>query len=180
MPFNRGMHATMSALCVRHGTLQPLQKELGPSQPSTWTTAEHKLVGSGCYCPFFPILCGTSEQNARKDRRKEEGESAKGKEKEGVDINRNLDINIENLTQKLTNNDWATNLQVIGPYHCECRHVLVPAHGHPYHPQVRGCAAPCAVAEEPNGELGPTTTGARIRIPTHNEGEGPCPIDGVH
>ena len=25
-----------------------------------------------------------------------------------------------------------------------------------------------------------TTTGARVRIPTHNEGEGPCPIDGVH
>ena len=67
-------------------------------------------------------------------------------------INRNLDINLEKLTQKLTNNEWATNLQVIGPYRCKCRHVLVPAHGHPCHPQVRGCAAPCAVVEEPNGE----------------------------
>ena len=68
-------------------------------------------------------------------------------------------------TQKLTNNEWATNLQVVGPYRCKCRHVLVPAYGHPYHPQVRGCAAPCAVVEEPNGELGPTTTVARVRIP---------------
>ena len=47
-------------------------------------------------------------------------------------------------------------------------------------PTLRGCAAPCSLVEEPNGELGPTTTGARVRIPTHNEGEGPCPIDGVH
>ena len=70
---------------------------------------------------------------------------------------------------KLTNNEWATKLQVIGPYRCKCRHVLVPAHGHPYHPHIRGCAAPCAVVEQPNGELGPTTTGARVHIPMHRE-----------
>ena len=40
------------------------------------------------------------------------------------------------------------------------------------------CAAPCAVVEERNGELGPTTASTQVGITMQNEGEGPLSIDG--
>ena len=43
-----------------------------------------------------------------------------------------------------------------------------------------GCSAPCTIVEEPNGKLGPTSTGARVGIPKEEENEWPLPIDGVH
>ena len=58
-------------------------------------------------------------------------------------------------------------------------HVFVAAHGHPNGPQVGGCAAPFAVVEEPNGQLGPTPTNARVCIPACNKRDGPSPINGV-
>ena len=54
---------------------------------------------------------------------------------------------------------------------------LTLTHSHPYHPRMCGCAARCAMVEEPNGELGPITRGTRVGIPTHNEGEGPLAIN---
>ena len=45
----------------------------------------------------------------------------------GVNINRKPGINLKKLTRILTNNEWATTLQVLGPYHCQCGHGLVPA-----------------------------------------------------
>ena len=36
------------------------------------------------------------------------------------------------------------------------------------------------MVEEPNGKLGPTSTSARVGIPTEEESERPLPIDGVH
>ena len=82
---------------------------------------------------------------------------------------RNERKHLEKLTQTLTKNEWATCLHVLGPYRCYCGHILILAHSRPYHPQVWGCATLYAVAEEPNGELGPTTTSARLRIRTHDE-----------
>ena len=84
-----------------------------------------------------------------------------------VNINRNLDINLEKIAQKITNNEWATNLQVLGPYRCYSAHVSVPTHDHAYHPQVRVSEAPYTVDEEPNGELGPTTIGAWVANSFH-------------
>ena len=36
------------------------------------------------------------------------------------------------------------------------------------------------MVEEPNGKLGPTSTGTWLGIPTKDEKERPLPIDGVH
>ena len=73
----------------------------------------------------------------------------------------------------------AQYLKVLGPNSGQRGHVFVAAHGHPNDPQVGGCAAPFAMVEEPNGQLGPTPTRTWVGIPAHNKREGPAPINGV-
>ena len=74
----------------------------------------------------------------------------------------------------------AKSVKVLGPNSGRSGHVFVAAHGHPKETEVGGCAAPFALVEEPNGQLGPFATRAWVGIPAHNKGEGPAPINGVH
>ena len=74
----------------------------------------------------------------------------------------------------------AKYLKVLGPNSGQSGHVSFAAHGHPNDPEVGGCAALFAVVEEPNGQLGPTPTRARVGIPAYNSGEGPALINAVN
>ena len=74
----------------------------------------------------------------------------------------------------------AKNLKVPGPNSGQSGNVFVAAQGHPNDPELGGCAAPFAMVEEPNGQLGPTPTRTWVGIPAHNKREGPVPINGLH
>ena len=71
-------------------------------------------------------------------------------------------------------------LKVLGPNSGTSGHVVVAADSHPNDPQVGRCAAPFAVVEEPNKQLGLTPGRTWVGIPAHKKSEEPIPINGVH
>ena len=71
-------------------------------------------------------------------------------------------------------------VKALGPNSGQSAHVFVAAQGHPNDLRLGQCAVPLAVVKEPNGQLCPTSTCTWVRIPAHNKGEGPAPINGVH